>query len=82
MRNTMFSFFSNSGQCLNFNCAIVVVLMLRHSITWLRMHNVSHFLPLDHHVYLHKMCGTVIVVLGALHGITHIFDFGKINQYN
>ena len=66
-----------SGQCLNFNCAFVVVLMLRHSITWLRKHRISDFLPLDNHIYLHKLCGIFIVFFALLHTILHILDFGK-----
>ncbi|KAL7741669.1 hypothetical protein ACLKA6_000290 [Drosophila palustris] len=62
------------GQCLNFNCAWVLVLMLRHSLTYLRSRGLSSFLPLDHHVYLHKLTGITISVLSLVHTIMHLFN--------
>ncbi|XP_064547081.1 NADPH oxidase 5 isoform X3 [Drosophila montana] len=66
------------GQCLNFNCAWVLVLMLRHSLTYLRSRGLSSFLPLDHHVYLHKLTGITISVLSLVHTIMHLFNFSII----
>lgn len=63
------------GQVLNFNCAFVVVLMLNHCITWLRQTKVAIFLPLDQHVYLHKLCGFVIVLFSGLHTVMHLINF-------
>lgn len=67
--------FPELGQALNFNCAFVVVLMLRHCITSMRMCGMANYLPLDHHVYLHKLCGTVIVFFSALHTLMHLISF-------
>ncbi|KAH8369836.1 hypothetical protein KR093_001096 [Drosophila rubida] len=66
------------GQCLNFNCAWVLVLMLRHSLTYLRSRGLSSFLPLDHHVYLHKVTGITISVFSLVHTIMHLFNFAII----
>lgn len=66
------------GQCLNFNCAWVLVLMLRHSLTYLRSRGLSSFLPLDNHVYLHKLTGITISVLSLVHTIMHLFNFSII----
>ncbi|SPP73424.1 NADPH oxidase 5 isoform X1 [Drosophila guanche] len=66
------------GQCLNFNCAWVLVLMLRHSLTYLRGRGLSSYLPLDHHVYLHKLTGITISVLSLIHTIMHLFNFSII----
>ncbi|XP_037941975.1 NADPH oxidase 5-like [Teleopsis dalmanni] len=63
------------GQCLNFNCAWVLVLMLRHSLTYLRSHGLSTYLPLDHHIYLHKLTGIVISILSLIHTLMHLFNF-------
>ncbi len=70
-------FFTNEGQVLNFNCTLVVVLMLRHCITWLRMRGLASILPLDHHVYLHKFCGAMIVFFSLLHTAMHLINFRK-----
>ncbi|XP_046642950.1 NADPH oxidase 5-like isoform X1 [Daphnia pulicaria] len=63
------------GQVLNFNCAFVVVLMLHHCITWIRQTKLAVFLPLDQHVYLHKLCGFTIVFFGTLHTAMHMINF-------
>lgn len=52
--------------------------MLRHSLTYLRSRGLSSFLPLDHHVYLHKLTGITIAVLSLVHTIMHLFNFSII----
>ncbi|XP_028902128.2 uncharacterized protein LOC105221203 isoform X1 [Zeugodacus cucurbitae] len=66
------------GQCLNFNCAWILVLMLRHSLTYLRSQGLSSYLPLDNHIYLHKLTGIVVSILSLLHTIAHLFNFSII----
>ncbi|TMW41180.1 hypothetical protein DOY81_013740 [Sarcophaga bullata] len=51
------------GQCLNFNCAWILVLMLRHSLTYLRSRGIATYLPVDNHIYLHKLTGIVVSIL-------------------
>uniref|UniRef100_A0A1B0CH89 EF-hand domain-containing protein n=2 Tax=Lutzomyia longipalpis TaxID=7200 RepID=A0A1B0CH89_LUTLO len=63
------------GQCLNFNCAWVLVLMLRHTITFLRTRGLGALIPLDHHIYLHKLTGVLIASFSLLHTIMHLFNF-------
>ncbi|XP_068623953.1 NADPH oxidase 5 [Battus philenor] len=63
------------GQCLNFNCSWVLVLMLRHCITALRVRGLSSVLPLDHHVYLHKLTGVLIIVYSIVHTVMHLCNF-------
>lgn len=63
------------GQCLNFTSAFVLVLMLRQCITWARARGLSALLPLDQHIYLHKMCGLVIAALSVPHMIAHLLNF-------
>jgi hypothetical protein len=53
--------------------------MLRHGITLLRQVGCGKILPLDQHVYLHKVCGVVVAVLSALHTLMHIINFRKLN---
>ncbi|KAG7170629.1 NADPH oxidase 5-like 1, partial [Homarus americanus] len=63
------------GQCLNFNCMFVLVLMLRQCITFLRSMGASCFLPLDQHLYLHKLCGLLIFLFSLLHTLMHLINF-------
>lgn len=66
-----------SGQCLNFDCAFVLVLMLRHTLTYLRTRGLSAVLPLDQHIYLHKLTGWLIVTFGIWHTFMHIINFSE-----
>lgn len=52
--------------------------MLRHSLTFLRSRGFSSYLPLDHHIYLHKVTGTVIAVLSLVHTIMHLINFSVV----
>lgn len=48
--------------------------MLRQCITFLRTRGVSAFLPLDHHIYLHKVTGITISVLSLVHTAMHLIN--------
>lgn len=65
------------GQCLNFNCAWVLVLMLRQTLTYLRTRGLGSYLPLDQHIYLHKITGWLIVFYGLWHTFMHIINFSE-----
>jgi len=64
-----------SGQCLNFFCSIVVLLVCRRSISFLRSHGFGRYLPLDDHVYFHKMIGLFIVGHSISHTFGHLVNF-------
>ena len=66
----------STGRCLNFSAMMVLVLMLRYSLTRIRNLGLSTILPLDHHVYLHKLTGVVILVLAWIHTLSHLINFG------
>ncbi|KAL6262435.1 hypothetical protein P5V15_007520 [Pogonomyrmex californicus] len=66
------------GQCLNFDCTFILVLMLRQCITFLRTHSFNSILPLDHHIYLHKMTGILIGIFSIIHTLAHIIYCGTV----
>ncbi|NWR55342.1 NOX5 oxidase, partial [Bucorvus abyssinicus] len=66
------------GQCLNFNCAFLAVLMLRRCLTWLRATPIAKVLPLDQHVVFHQLVGYVVLVLAAVHTGAHIANFSRL----
>ncbi|XP_050436614.1 NADPH oxidase 5 isoform X2 [Adelges cooleyi] len=70
------------GQCLNFNCTFVLVLMLRHCITFLRTRGLSSFLPLDQHIYFHKITGFFIFGYSLLHSLMHLLNFSTVIIYD
>lgn len=49
--------------------------MLRQCITFLRTRGFGAFLPLDNHIYLHKMTGCVIAALALVHTVAHFLNF-------
>ena len=63
------------GRLLLFNSVLVLVLVLRNTITILRRFGLASILPLDHNIYLHKLVGIMIFFLGALHTVMHLFNF-------
>ncbi|KAG5871550.1 hypothetical protein JTB14_011317 [Gonioctena quinquepunctata] len=63
------------GQCLNFNCVFIMVLMLRQCITFLRTRGFTSILPLDQHIYFHKLTGMFIFGYGLFHTIMHVCNF-------
>ncbi|KAM9637523.1 NADPH oxidase 5-like [Morphnus guianensis] len=65
------------GQCLNFNCAFLAVLMLRRCLTWLRATPIAKVLPLDQHVVFHQLVGYVVLTLAAVHTGAHIANFSN-----
>ncbi|XP_073328672.1 NADPH oxidase 5 [Pagrus major] len=64
------------GQCLNFNCTFVMVLMLRRFLTWLRATWVVRVLPLDQNILLHQIVGYAILCYTLVHTTAHVLNFG------
>ncbi|XP_034031676.1 NADPH oxidase 5 [Thalassophryne amazonica] len=68
------------GQCLNFNCTFVMVLMLRRCLTWLRATWVVRVLPLDQNILLHQIVGYAILVFTLVHSTAHVFNFVRLTH--
>lgn len=69
-----------AGQCLNFFCSIIVLLVCRRSISLLRARGFGRYLPLDDHVYFHKMIGLFIAFHSMVHTVCHLFNFMVVVQ--
>lgn len=63
------------GKALLFNSTLILVLVLRKSITALTRFGFSKILPLDNNIYLHKVVGILIFVQAAVHTTAHLFNF-------
>ncbi|XP_076980063.1 NADPH oxidase 5 [Tamandua tetradactyla] len=63
------------GQCLNFDCSFIAVLMLRRCLTWLRATWVAQVLPLDQNIQFHQLMGYVVVGLSLVHTVAHVVNF-------
>ncbi|XP_023324717.1 NADPH oxidase 5 isoform X3 [Eurytemora carolleeae] len=64
------------GRTLLFNSAILLVLVLRYSLTALRNLGLAAFLPLDNNILFHKKLGQLIFYQSWLHTIMHLINFG------
>lgn len=63
------------GQCLNLTCMAVALTMLRVTITHLRDRGFTSILPLDEHVFFHKLTGTLVFFYSVGHALSHIINF-------
>ncbi|KAM5291723.1 NADPH oxidase 5 [Ctenodactylus gundi] len=68
------------GQCLNFDCSFIAVLMLRRCLTWLRATWLAQVLPLDHSIQFHQLMGYVVVGLSLVHTAAHMVNFALLAQ--
>uniref|UniRef100_A0A3P9B122 NADPH oxidase 5 n=1 Tax=Maylandia zebra TaxID=106582 RepID=A0A3P9B122_9CICH len=68
------------GQCLNFNCTFVMVLMLRRCLTWLRATWVVRVFPLDQNILLHQIVGCAILGFTLVHTAAHAFNFVQMTE--
>ncbi|KAA0200279.1 hypothetical protein HAZT_HAZT010796 [Hyalella azteca] len=68
------------GQCLNLNCALLLSLILRRSITRLRNSKLGAVLPCDRHVHLHKMAGWAVFMCSLLHTMFHVCNLVKVSE--
>ena len=67
------------GMLLNFNCAFIIVLMLKQTILLIRMNNfLRKLIPVDDHIDFHRVVGRVIAGLAILHTIAHMANFGRL----
>ncbi|XP_013390859.1 NADPH oxidase 5-like [Lingula anatina] len=60
-----------TGSCLNFTSILIVILVLRQILNWVRSTWLYRFLPFDDHIALHRVVGSTIVLHAVLHGVCH-----------
>jgi Ca2+-binding EF-hand superfamily protein len=76
--NVLVVFARIGGMLLNFNCAFIIVLMLKQTILLIRSNVlIRKLIPVDDHIDFHKVVGRVIAGLAILHTIAHMANFGR-----
>jgi hypothetical protein len=66
------------GMLLNFNCAFIIVLMLKQTILLIRTNTLLRkLIPVDDHIDFHKFVGRVIAGLAILHAVAHMANYGR-----
>ncbi|XP_053206300.1 NADPH oxidase 5-like isoform X2 [Panonychus citri] len=68
-----------AGMLLNFNCALIMLFILRRSITRLRILGFASYLPLDKNIKYHKFCGYIITFFALLHTFAHLGNYALIS---
>ena len=66
------------GACLNFTPVVVIMLMYRQIITFLRSTRFSFLFPLDKYIKLHKIVGYTILFFSVIHALAHLANFSKL----
>lgn len=69
-----------NGACLNFNCSIVVVFVLRKFITYVRSSFLAKYIQIDENIDIHRYIGYVIGVQALCHTIAHVGNADAIAQ--
>lgn len=62
------------GNSLNFNCSLILVLVLRKHLTWLRIKGGNSLLPIDEFIQIHKVIGIVILIETLIHTVAHLIN--------
>ncbi|CAB9514877.1 oxidase homolog protein [Seminavis robusta] len=69
-----------AAQCLNLNCALILIPMLRHVMTRLRQTKLRHYVPFDDLERIHILIGVAIAFWTTMHVGAHICDFSRLSN--
>jgi hypothetical protein len=71
-----------AGILLNFNCSLIILLVLRRLLTWLRNSFIgTNFLPLDDFIKFHKFIGFFIILISLIHTLAHAINLCKVYPF-
>ena len=73
--NLFYMFSRAAGKNILALSIIIIICVLRNTITFLRNCGLGQILPLDHHIYLHKVVGCLIFFFTVIHSICHFINF-------
>lgn len=63
------------GACLNLDCALLIVPMLRRFLSFVRAQPFARALPIDHAVELHKLLGHLVGMFALVHTLAHVANY-------
>lgn len=64
-----------NGRVLLYNSSLILILILRNTITIMRQLGMATVFPLDNNIYLHKVVGYMIFIQAWIHTIMHLCNF-------
>ena len=70
-----------NGILLDFNSSLIIFLVLRRMITWIRDSKIGRaILPLDDFIMFHKIIGVIILLASIFHTIAHCMNLCKLRR--
>jgi hypothetical protein len=76
--NLPLKFARAGGILLNFNSGLIIVLVLRRLVTWVRNSFIGrNYLPVDDFIRFHKFLGIIILLLSIEHTLGHCVNLCK-----
>eukprot|EP00698_Gefionella_okellyi_P005644 TRINITY_DN15118_c0_g1_i1.p1 TRINITY_DN15118_c0_g1~~TRINITY_DN15118_c0_g1_i1.p1 ORF type:complete len:504 (-),score=79.14 TRINITY_DN15118_c0_g1_i1:41-1552(-) len=69
------------GMLLNFNCALILVPVLRNFLSWVRGTRVNDIVPIDKAIVFHRRIGGMIIFAAIGHAIAHLCNYGVTDTY-
>jgi hypothetical protein len=67
------------GILLDFNSSLIILLVLRRLVTWIRNSFIGRYLPMDDFIKFHKFIGVFIMIYSVIHTVAHCINLCKIN---
>ncbi|OTF74844.1 NADPH oxidase-like protein, partial [Euroglyphus maynei] len=64
-----------SAIAIYWQSGLIIVLILRKSISYVRSFGLARYFPLDHYVYFHKLTGWSIAFFSLVHTVAHLYNF-------
>ncbi|KAL9650725.1 hypothetical protein ABK040_001779 [Willaertia magna] len=65
------------GQLLNFNCALLILPVMRNLLHWLRIFKLDYIIPLDKNLVFHRYLAYWVVFCTIGHGFFHYLNYAK-----
>ncbi|UXI20577.1 protein ETHE1-like [Sarcoptes scabiei] len=69
-----------SAIAIYWQSGLIIVLILRKSISSIRSFGLARYLPLDHYVYFHKLTGWSIAFFSLVHTVAHLYNFANLTE--
>lgn len=69
-----------SAIAIYWQSGLIIVLILRKSISYVRSFGLARYFPLDHYVYFHKVTGWSIAFFSLVHTLAHLYNFAKLTN--
>lgn len=67
-----------AAAAIKFNCALLLIFVLRNFLSWLRGTWFGTYFPVDKNIVFHKKIAWIVLFFGTVHTVAHFFNFYNI----